>query len=73
MMHRLKKLLCSGGQGYFNEKGPVNVRVDALFGHPMAAGEGQPSPWFCPSGGNPYLIALRRVARDSGGIPRGCQ
>jgi len=23
--------------------------------------------------GNPYLVALRQVARDSGRIPRGCQ
>ncbi len=40
MMHRSKKLLGSGDQGYFNEKRPVNVRVDgtahftALFPRP---------------------------------------
>ncbi len=28
MMHRSKKLLGSGNQEYFNEKRPVNVRVD---------------------------------------------
>jgi hypothetical protein len=28
MMHRSKKLLVSGDQEYFNEKRPVNVRVD---------------------------------------------
>jgi hypothetical protein len=28
MMHRSKKLLGSGYQEYFNEKRPVNVRVD---------------------------------------------
>jgi len=28
MMHRPKKLLGSGDQGYCNEKRPVNVRVD---------------------------------------------
>ena len=56
MMHRSKKLLGSGEQEYFNEKRPVNVRVDRpvhlveLFGCPRAADEYQPSPWFCPSG-----------------------
>jgi hypothetical protein len=29
MMRRSKKLLGSGGQEYFKEKRPVNVRVDA--------------------------------------------
>jgi len=28
MMHRSKKLLCSGDEEYFNEKRPVNVRVE---------------------------------------------
>jgi len=28
MMHRSQKLLGSGDQGYFNEKGPVNLRVE---------------------------------------------
>jgi hypothetical protein len=28
MLHRSQKPLGSGDQGYFNEKGPVNLRVD---------------------------------------------
>jgi hypothetical protein len=28
MMHRSEKLSGSGDQEYFNEKGPVNLRVD---------------------------------------------
>jgi hypothetical protein len=31
MMPRSKKLLGSGDQEYFNEKRPVNVRVDRTF------------------------------------------
>jgi len=56
MMHRSKKLLGKGDQEYFNEKRPVNVRVDGtarlaeLFPGPRDADEYQPSPWFCPSG-----------------------
>jgi hypothetical protein len=33
MMHRSKKLLSSGDQEYFNEKRPVNARVDATAHH----------------------------------------
>jgi len=49
MMHRSKKLLCSGDEEYFNEKRSVNVRVDGtahlaeLFPRPGGADEYQPS------------------------------
>jgi hypothetical protein len=33
MMHHSKKLLGSGEQEYFNEKRPVNVRVDGTAHH----------------------------------------
>ena len=62
MMHRSKSLLGSGDQEYFNEKRPVNVRVDGtaqlaeLFPRPSDADEYQPSRWFCPSG-QPELMA----------------
>jgi hypothetical protein len=34
MMHRPKRLLGSGHQEYFNEKRPVNVRVNAQHTSP---------------------------------------
>ncbi len=76
MMHRSKKLLGSGEQEYFNEKRPVNVRVDRpvhlveLFGCPRAADEYQPSPWFCPSGRQPFrnLAPSSRIRLDANAI-----
>jgi hypothetical protein len=55
-MHCSKKLLGSGDEAYFNEKGPVNMRVDgtAHFAEslpgPRDVDEYQPSPWFCLNG-----------------------
>jgi hypothetical protein len=64
MMHRSRKLLCSGDEEYFNEKRSVNVRVDGtahlaeIFPAPKGADEYQPSRWFCPSVGNSSPIPL---------------
>jgi hypothetical protein len=38
MMHRSKKLLGTGDREYFNEKGPVNVRVDGTAHRSEALG-----------------------------------
>ncbi len=55
MMHRTNKHLCSGDQGYCNEKRSVNARGDGtahlatFFARPRDADEYQPSSWYCPS------------------------
>ena len=62
MMHRSKNLLGSSDQEYFNEKRPVNVRVDGtahlaeLFPRPGMLTNTQPSPWFSPSVAKPEVI-----------------
>jgi len=68
MMYRSKKLLSNGDQEYFNEKRPVNLRVDGiahlaeLFPRPGEADEYRPSSWSCPSSllGNWPAIGSRR-------------
>jgi len=62
MTPRSKKLLGSGDQEYFNEKRPVNGRVDGtahlaeLLPAPGVLRNTQPSPWFCPSVAKPEVI-----------------
>jgi hypothetical protein len=56
MMRRSQNPLGSGGQEYFNEKRPVNLRIDGTA-HPAEffprMRECWPTMWFFPSGGNP--------------------
>ena len=66
MMHRSKKLLCSGDEEYFNEKRSVNVRVDGtahlaeLFPAPGVLTNTNYHGGSVRVGDNPYLIALRQ-------------
>jgi hypothetical protein len=53
MMRRSQNPLGSGGQEYFNEKRPVNLRIDGTA-HPAEffprMRECRPTMWFFPSG-----------------------
>jgi hypothetical protein len=63
MMHRSQNLLVSGDQEYFNEKRPVNVRVDGTAHRAeifLRPGNNEPAPrkHVCAPGGAGSLIAL---------------